>query len=624
MWLLLCLCFFCQNVVAQTNRAQRFYNLALQHEARHQHKEARRKMESAIRLYPAYTAAYSTLGQWYVSDNNFQKAITTFRDASLKTKNGAKQFAFPLARCLTLGYQPEEALQTISAFGNNSKEWQMLKANALLMQREMANPLRDTAKLLPRINTYDAEMYPWLSEDGSQLYFTRRVNGADEDFFKTTKDTCGGWFTGTNLGSPPNSAAQESAQMISADAHYLFFTRCEIKSDNGWEGGGCDLYMAYRADAVWSTPQSFGATINTPAYEGTPCLSADNRELYFASDRPGGYGSTDIWMSRFEDGLWQEPRNLGPEINTAGTETAPYLHADNRTLFFSSTGHATLGGADIFRAMRSSDTGWNHMEHLGIPINTSANENSFCLSADGTQAFFASDRNGVQGDFDLYEIHLPEKLQPLPIVKIQGVVKDSLSGKRLPVSSIYITDAATHEALYHFNANRGDASFMITLPKGNRYQWHTTGMRFQSKDDTIAINSNDTNTILNLNIALLPQGYIAPVNDTLLLTIHFPLNSSKLTDTDKIQLQQAMIPWMEAANATILFVNGYTDNTGTPILNEQLSFSRARLITDALIDLGFEPVNINTQGWGEAAPIAPNDDEEGWQKNRRVEVILRR
>ena len=169
-------------------------------------------------------------------------------------------------------------------------------------------------------------MFPWISHDQRTLYFTRRMNNTDEDFFTTSVDSCGGWFTGTNMGSPPNTLNQESAQMISADGHYLFFMQCENRSINGWGQGGCDLYMAYRADSVWSVPQSFGATINTPGYEGMPCLSVDNRDLYFVSDRAGGFGGLDIWIAKFRNGLWQQPVNAGSQINTAGNETAPFLH----------------------------------------------------------------------------------------------------------------------------------------------------------------------------------------------------------------------------------------------------------------------------------------------------------
>src|SRR5690606_38688604 len=129
-------------------------------------------------------------------------------------------------------------------------------------------------------------------------------------------DSCGGWFKALPFGSPPNTRNDDFAQIISADGHYIFFTRSDIPSESGCVRRAHDLSMTYTGVSICSVPQSFGASINTSSYEGTPCLSADNRELYFSSNRPGGYGGLDLWVSRFENGLWQAPRNLGPTINT--------------------------------------------------------------------------------------------------------------------------------------------------------------------------------------------------------------------------------------------------------------------------------------------------------------------
>jgi hypothetical protein len=132
----------------------------------------------------------------------------------------------------------------------------------------MVNKWADTLRNLgTSINTPQPEMYPCISADTETIYFTRRMNGIDEDFYKAQLDSCGGWLYARNLGTPPNTSAQEASQMISADGHYLFFMRCETRSENGWANGGCDLFMAYTADSTWSIPQSFGATINTPGCE---------------------------------------------------------------------------------------------------------------------------------------------------------------------------------------------------------------------------------------------------------------------------------------------------------------------------------------------------------------------
>ncbi len=591
-----------------------------------QNEAACKEMQKAISNYPAYTEAYSVLGEWYFTERKYADAIKIFRQASSSTRNGTQAFAKPLARCLLYNYQSSKALNVLNSTqpGKAGDDWKALSAQAMFMQKSMNQPFYDTIHNMGiSVNTPFAETHPYISADSQTLYFTRRVNGIDDDFFRSRKDSCGGWFYARNMGSPPNTSSHESAQMISADGHYLFFSRCDNRSDNGWDRGGCDLFMAYTADSVWSIPQSFGATINTPAYEGMPCLSSDNRELYYVSDRPDGYGGLDIWVSRFENGLWQEPRNLGPGINTTGDETAPFLHADNNTLYFASDGHVGMGGNDLYFCRRTGDTTWSKAENLGYPINTTANESSMSLTVDGHRAYLSSDRDSVAGNYDIYELSMPPMLQPVPIAVLKGYTYDSMTKDRLNYASIYISDANTGEQLYHYVSNRGDGSYMITLPVGRNYTYNADRIGYLAMTDTLRFRNISAMEAISYNIPLLPQGYEAPVTDTTLVTIHFPRNVAAVSDSDRAILELLIKPYLQQPNMMIL-VQGYTDNTGTPMINEQLSYERAKLVSDAIMAMGVDSSAISSQGWGEADPVATNDTEEGRTENRRVEVIIRR
>ncbi len=240
-------------------------------------------MNKVISSYPNYRDAYSTIGEWYFKDRNFAAATDVFVRASRNCKDGQTAFALPLARSLLYDYKPTQALQLIISHTQSPKahkEWEMLRKHAVFMQQALNNVLKDTVyNLGERINTRFPELHPFIPADTSQLYFTRMVNGVDMDCYHTHLDTCGDWLSGGNLGRPTNTPDHEAAQTVSADGHYLFYMRCDNRSENGWDQGGCDLFMAYTADSVWSIGQSFGATINTTAYEGMPCLSPDNRDL---------------------------------------------------------------------------------------------------------------------------------------------------------------------------------------------------------------------------------------------------------------------------------------------------------------------------------------------------------
>jgi len=605
------------------SHAEKYYHQALTLQYQKNYKEAREAMEKAIKENPSYTDAQSLLAEWYFSDHAFEKAKLVLTNAY----HYNKAFAFPYAKSLVYTGDVSAALSLINTYYTTGrKEWQQLQKQALFVQQAKKNPLKDTVHNIGRPNTSDPEMFPWITADSSTLYFTRRISNIDNDFFITTIDTCGGWYTGTNLGRPPNSSDQESAQMISSDGHYLFYTKCDNRSSNGWAQGGCDLYMSYRVcdDSVWSAPQSFGATINTPGFEGMGCLSPDNRTLYFVSNKPGGFGGMDIWMSRFENGLWQAPKNLGSEINTPGDETAPYIHIDNQTLYFASNGHPGMGGSDLFISSKINDTLWSQAVNMGYTINTAFDENSLCITSDGATLFFASDRDSAAGNFDIYTVNLPASLKPTPVAILNGYVYDSLSKKLLNYASIGIREVYSNKELYHFLSNRGDGSFMMNLPTGLKYIAHTDRVGFQDRDDTLDLSLSSANDRYSYNIALLPQGYIAPVNDSLVAIVHFIKNSIQLSEDERQKLTQALMPWIDQAAATLVFVNGYTDNTGTPMINEQLSYTRAHAIADELMNLGFNEMNIKAQGWGEADPVAPNDNEENQNLNRRVEIIIRR
>lgn len=609
---------------SKERRAQKFFDKSLHAEVRKKHEQARFFMEKALREDRFFSDAYSTLGAWYFKDHRFEKSAAVFRRAYQSVPNGKRQFVFPLAKALVYQGNVTEAL-TLIPFSDTSEAWQKLRTQALFVQAQKGKQWKDTAfNLGIRINSSDAEMFPWISRDEETLFFTRRVNRSDEDFFEAEADSCGGWLKAENMGRPPNTPHQESAQMISADGHYMFFMRCENRSPNGWEQGGCDLYMSYRSDSTWSVPQSFGATINTPAYEGMPCLSPDNKELYFISDREGGFGGLDIWVSRFENGFWQEPQNLGPEINTEGNETAPYIHIDNQTLYFSSDTHPGFGGSDFFMSKKTDGSTWSKPVNMGAPVNTSTDEASLCLNVEGNKVFFASDRDSISGNFDIYEMNLPEPLRPLPVNAVKGFVYDSISRARLSYASIYIKDTETGETISHYNSNRGDGSFSIFLPSGKKYALQTSRLSFKEGNDTLDLTVHQPKIIQRYNISLLPSDYVMPVDDSLILTIHFPINQTFFSDSDKSTLHQVMAPWLTNMQGITVFVNSFTDNSGTPMINEQISYQRANLVAEEIIALGIHPLQVKATGWGEADPVAPNDTEEGKNRNRRVEIIIRR
>jgi len=614
--------------VHKNRRASRLYVRAFHFKVINDEPKAIKKMLRSISKNPSAPDAYMQLGEWYFEGHQFRQAADIYKEASINCVNGGRRFAKQLAKSLLYSGSPDNALQIISAnyTVRDSAVWNKLRAQGYFMKRALANPVCEwPANMDVLVNSPDPELFPAMAVDTQTIYFTRRVNDMDEDLYKAAFDSCGGWFEAEDMGMPPNSPEQESSMFISADGHYLFYTRCGNRSPDGFSEGGCDLYMAYREviDSDWTIGELFGSTINTPNYEGMPSLSPDNRELYFVSDRPGGYGGYDIYISRFEDGLWQLPVNAGPAINTAGNETAPYIASDNQTLYFSSDGWPGMGGSDIFISHKLNDTTWDAAQNLGYPINTAYDEKSECLNLDSRKLYFASDRQGAAGNFDLYETILPEYLRPIPVAYLKGYVYDSLTKARLNYATIFIRNARTGQNIYQLHSNRGDGSYLVTLQMGNKYALSTESIGYPPIDDTLELDTAYVHKALVHNVALLPEGYLSPINDTLIATLHYDVNIVDLSKEDRATLSGALAPWLLEKAITVT-VNAYTDNTGTPMINEELSSKRAAVVAKEVVAMGIDESMVQSKGWGESRMIAPNDNEVGQRKNRRVEIIIKR
>ncbi len=626
-----CLPALCRAQTMHVEKAERYFNRAVRSYCRHDPATAYCWMERAIRCDTAWDLPYATLGRWKFEQEQFADAEKWFAKGAANCRRGGPRFAKALAKSLIRSAQPARALSIVNTYAppGLSGEWRALQLQALFMQEAVQNRSGDMPVAFgPEINSPYSELFPCVTTDTGTFYFTRRVNNMDEDLFRATlDDSCTGWKTVAPLDYPINTIEHEAGQFISADGHYLFFGRSDVRSENGWANGGNDLFMSYRIrnDTDWTQPMPFGATINTPYYEGMPSLSPDNRELFFVSDRPGGFGGLDIWISRFEEGAWQPPVNAGPGVNTAGNEAAPYIDADNRTLYFSSDGRPGMGGYDLFVSRKLNDTLWGDARNLGFPINTTCNELSACVSKNGKKLYFGSDRGGPAEHYDIYTTTLPPQFSPIPVNYVQGYVYDSLTQDRLNYAQIYICRAATGDTLFHFQSNRGDASFMMTLPCNTRYIRHTARIGYTDVDDTFATDTVSYLAPIVKNVAMLPYDYkeFKPITDSLVATIHFDVNRVELSDGEKQAISLGISPWLEEKGVAF-YVNAYTDNTGTPLINEELSFKRARLVTEYLLKLGIDEVMVFPKGWGEAKMIATNETEEGRKTNRRVEIVIRR
>ncbi|HSC37629.1 MAG TPA: tetratricopeptide repeat protein, partial [Chitinophagaceae bacterium] len=418
-------------------------------------KEAIRLLESALKIDSRYLDAYLSIAGMQSDAKNYDAAISYYEKGKAIDSVYFKDYCLSYSIALAGKGAFAKALAAVNEFislpalSESSIKFATYRKRCYQFAVDYAsthpvsNYRFEPKNLGDSVNSNVSEYFPTLTIDGKKLIFTRRVRGLNEDFYECDRinDSC--WSMARPLEGNINTNFNEGAQCISQDGQWLIFTGCNFP-----EGyGNCDLYISYSNPGGWSVPENMGSKINTEGWESAPSLSPDKRDLYFASNRPGGYGGSDLYVShRLPNGRWSEPENLGPTVNTVGDERSPFIHADNQTLFFTSNGHLGYGDDDLFLSRRESKGKWGAAQNLGYPINTIENEGSLYITASGTTAYYASDRSDTRGSLDLYTFELRSDVRPIRTLWVKGKVFDKKTKNGLP-SAVELTDLTTRETV---------------------------------------------------------------------------------------------------------------------------------------------------------------------------------
>ncbi|MBA3898818.1 MAG: PD40 domain-containing protein, partial [Bacteroidetes bacterium] len=342
-------------------------------------------LEKSISADPQFIDPHILLGAIYYDRKDFSSAVDYFKKAiAINPKYSSTNYYSLGSAYLKQGKYAEAlpAYKALLTFGRLHPDLEKLArrdlANCEFGANALKNPVNfNPINLGPNINTEEYEYFPALTADEQTLLFTRNTRasiydiatGSQEDFFISYK-VDGNWEPSQNMGPPINTPRNEGAPTLSADGQILVFTACEDRSGDygsGREGyGRCDLFFSKKVGNNWSRPQNLGAPVNSPSWESQPSFAADGKALYFISDRKGGLGDADIWMSELGDnGRWGNPVNLGPNINSPGKEESIFIHPDNQTLYFASNGHVGMGGVDIYMSRKDADGNWGPAQNLG-------------------------------------------------------------------------------------------------------------------------------------------------------------------------------------------------------------------------------------------------------------------
>jgi outer membrane protein OmpA-like peptidoglycan-associated protein/Tol biopolymer transport system component len=585
--------------------------------------QALKYLEKAVTFSsPLKYKAYMLLGEAYHLNYEFDKAIVAFeaskKFADVKDKahqSDMKYIAKKIAECKTA----KELIENpVNVFIDN---------------------------LGSVVNTAFSEYGPLINADGSSLYFTSsrpdpQSNPGLEDPFNeniyVTHRQAGEWIAPIKLDKSINTSnANDAAAGISPSGDILFV----FLSENGGDLGYTTLN-----GATWTPKKSLGNAVNSPAHEASASLSPDGRTLYFVSDRNSPSGDHQIYYSmRDLQGLWMPARPIGEPIASEYDERAVFIHPNGKTLYFSSNGHNTMGGYDIFRSDFENGR-WTTPVNMGYPINTPEDDLFFILNASGRYAYFSSFRKGGRGFYDLYritfrgedkpaisvsednliaymqqplnEISMEKKVQvdQTAVTLVKGVVKDAKTNTPI-LAGIEITDNELSEVIASFTTNSQTGSYMVALPSGKNYGLVVRADDYLFHSENIDIRKHAEYQEIYKDI-LLSRAEVG--TKVVLNNIFFKFSSAEISEASILELNRVVSMLNETPYLRIE-VSGHTDNTGSAEFNHKLSMERAKAVVDYLIKEGIDAGRLTYVGYGFDQPIESNATAEGRRANRRTE-----
>ena len=487
------------------------------------------------------------------------------------------------------------------------------------------NPDIRIKRLGPTVNSQYEELKPLLSPDGNTLFFSRRNHpnnvGGEKDqediWFSEKNVTSGEWTEAKNIGAPLNNQGPNFISSITPDGNTMLLLLGNQYGKNGKMKAG--VSMSYKDGDRWTDPVALKIDNEYNFSDHANFFLAQNRKVLLMSvQRDDSYGDRDLYVSFLkEDNSWSEPKNLGEIINTAGTESAPFMAADDRTLYFSSNGFSGYGGQDIYVVRRLDDTwtNWTEPENLGPSINSSGEDLFFNIPLTGEQAYYS--RGQEEGDTDIYQLDLPVFYKPAPVVVVKGKVFNAKNNEPLGGVKIFY-ERLSDGVEVGIARSESNGEYQIILPYGERYGY------LAEADNFVAISANINLTQQEEYKEIKQDLYLVPIEVGSRVTINnifFDFDKATLRNESYPELNR-LLEFMNSYPNIRIHIEGHTDSVGAEDYNQQLSKRRAEAVARFLRVNGVNTNRLIVEGKGESTPVADNNTAEGRQQNRRVEFEI--
>lgn len=601
-----------------------------------------RDFDKALETLQVLNDKFPSLGEPYVMRGSLLKAMgenqgayEAYRDGlgKLPVAAGQANSYFTLGElALSLGDYKTAAdgyskyLKVGQKGQRNMARAQQQLLNCEFAQKAMANPTgKQPERLGEPLNTFYFQYFPVLTADNRFLVFTARASASDNSFediliSKQSKD--GSLSEPVSISPAINTPYNEGAATISGDGKTLVFTSC----DRPGSVGSCDLYISRRTGNTWSKPQNMGRNVNSPYWDSQASLSADGRTLYFTSDRRGGLGKEDIYVTtQQDDGTWTPARNLGAPVNTPGQDMAPFIHASGTTLYYVTDGLVGMGGLDVFRSAAQPDGKWGVPQNLGYPLNTFENEASLFISSDNRRGFCSRSRTSEPGvtkvrnrPVELYSFEVPQSVQAQETsTYTQGRVFDAVTKKPLK-ADVQLYDLNTDQLTQYVTSDPEQGDYTVVLNEGRQYAMYAVADKYLMKSLSFDYTDKRSFDPLTLDIYLEP---VRAGRTIVLNNLFFDTNKYELKPKSRTELNR-LVQFMQQYQEVQVEVSGHTDDVGADADNMVLSQNRAKAVYNYLSEHGVKATRLRFKGYGETRPLVANDSEAHRQQNRRIEFRL--
>lgn len=477
----------------------------------------------------------------------------------------------------------------------------------------------------PNINSEISELIPMITADGNELYFYRTIDKdgkiKSRKIWCSEKDANGKWKKAFKLYEPFNKGDVNTISSISTDGKEIIYSYGIL------ETGKAETYRLQKIDGNWKIINTLKDSIEDKnqfmnSYWVSFVTSLSRKVAIIAANntRDPNDRYNEMYIMFFKNDVWKRAIKLGKPINVKEGEWgsfSPYLAADDKTLYFASERKNGYGSADLYVSKRLDETwlNWSEPINLGPEINSKNFDAYYCIDAKGEYAYFVS--NTDENSEDIYRIKLPENVKPDPVILITGKILNPADNKPLEADISYYCLDDGHEAGIA-RSNPFDGSYKIVLPYGKRYSFLARAAGYYSISNYLDLSVISYYKEMNFNIEMKPIeiGEVFRINN-----IFFDFDKATLRPESFLELDRVVKLLSE--NSTIeIELSGHTDNVGSDSYNNSLSLERASSVVAYIISKGITSSRIITKGYGKGMPVATNDTEEGRQLNRRVEFKI--